>query len=137
MTAHNITNIMKKLLQELIVPDIHEIKNEIRGLDGRINSLENLMMNFIKTTDTRFNVLERESVNLRDDIKIFKEEIKSLREETNNVRGALSADINNLRGALCADINNAREDIRSLKAEFRLAIDLHERIATLEARLPH
>jgi len=69
-------NVLKKLIQELIVSDLQEIKSEIKLLHAE---------------------------NKRIDEKV----------------------------------ESVKEGVRNLREEFKLAIDIHERLATLEAKIGH
>lgn len=67
------------------------------------------------------------------ELRALQVEIKRLDEKIDVGLGRLDEKIENVN----EKITNLRDDIRSLKEEFRLAIDMHERIATLEAKIGH
>ena len=85
---------VKRLIQEMVVPDLQEIKAklgtmevEIRRLDEKIDGVEEKMGIGLKRLDEK--------------------------------------------------IEGVKEDVRNLRSEFHLAIDMHERIAALEAKIGH
>jgi len=83
---------VKRVIQELVVPDLQEIKSRLKTVEV---------------------------------------EIKRLDEKTDS----LKEDVRNLRGDLHGQIESVKGDMRNLRDEFRLAIDIHERLAALEAKI--
>ncbi len=92
---------VKKIIQELIVPELQEIKAqqrttaiEIKRLDEKIDNLHQQFVSEIKDLDAKMD-----SINEK--------------------------------------VEDVKEEIRNLRDEFRITITLHERIASLEAKVGH
>ncbi len=60
---------VRKVIQELIVPELQEIKSDIKVINARLNSLEREL---ISARDS----LGREIVSTRDEIRNLREEFK-------------------------------------------------------------
>ena len=74
---------IKKIIQELVVPELHKIKTEIR-----------LIHSEIKRVDQRIDGVERR-------------------------------------------MDSLEREIRATREEFKMAIDIHERLAAIEAKVMH
>ena len=91
---------VKRIIQEMVVPDLQVIKSELATIKVEIKRLDE------KIESIRASDLKRLDEKIDGGLKRFDEKTDSL-----------------------------REDVRNLREEFRLAIDIHERLASLEAKI--
>ena len=104
---------IKKAFQDLIAPELHAIRGDIRLLDQKIDG-----------ADGRLTI-----------------KIDALGQKTDDSEGRLTTRIDSLRaetvslkGELLAEIRRLDTRIDGVDRELRTAIDIRERLATLEAR---
>jgi len=97
---------IKKAFQDLIAPELHAIRGDIRRLDQKIDGADARLTVKIDGLDARLTT-----------------KIDSLRTETVS-----------LKGELLAEIRRLDTRIDGVDRELRTAIDIRERLATLEAR---
>src|SRR5262249_49143874 len=97
---------MKKAFQDLIAPELHAIRGEIRVLGEKIDSVDARLSEKIASVDARLTT-----------------RIDALRTEVVSLKAELLAEIRRL---------DARID--GVDRELRTAIDIRERLAALEAR---
>ena len=76
---------VKRIIQEMVVPDLREIKSRLATLEVEIKRLDEKVDGGLRRLDEKTDSL--------------------------------------------------KEDVRGLREEFRLAIDIHERLAALEAKI--
>ncbi len=60
------------------------------SLEERVTSLENILANFITTTGTAIERLEKEMKEFKDEMKEFKNEMKEFKDQTNKVISELN-----------------------------------------------
>jgi predicted nucleic acid-binding Zn-ribbon protein len=92
---------VKRIIQEMVVPDLHEIKTRLATMVVEIQRLD--------------------------------EKIDRLDEKIDTVK----EDVRNLRQEFRMEADGMKADIRGIREEVRVAIDVHERLATLEAKIGH
>jgi hypothetical protein len=97
---------IKRAFQDLIAPELHAIRGDIRLLDQKIDGADARLTVKIDGLDARLTT-----------------KIDSLRTETVS-----------LKGELLAEIRRLDTRIDGVDRELRTAIDIRERLATLEAR---
>jgi len=68
-------------------------------------------------------------------LEAIRSEIRRVDDKIDNLDKRVTSQIENLDKRLSNRLDNLEEQLQSLRGEFRLAIDLHERIARLEASL--
>ena len=95
---------IKKAFQDIVAPELHALRGEIRVLDQKIIALDQK----IDAVDARL----------------------TMRIE------AIVAQIASFKAELLAEIRRVDNRIDSVDRELRTAIDVRERLAALEARLP-
>src|SRR5262245_62263710 len=97
---------IKKAFQDLIAPELHAIRGDLRLLDQKIDGVDARLTAKIDGVDARLTT------------KI----------------DALDEKIDFLKGELIAEIRRVDTRIDGLDRELRTAIDIRERLAALEAR---
>ena len=104
---------IKTAFQDIIAPELHELRGEIRRLDQKLDGVDQKL-------DQKFAGLDRkiDGVDVRLTVRI-----DALRTETVSMKNELLAEIRRL---------DARMD--GMDRELRSAIDIRERLAALEAR---
>ncbi|HEV8437510.1 MAG TPA: hypothetical protein VGT40_05400 [Methylomirabilota bacterium] len=113
MKAMGVYDQIKTAFQDIIAPEIHALRGEIRILDQKIAGVDQKVDQKISALDQKIDGLDA-----RLTVKI-----DSLRTETMALKAELLAEIR-------------RVDVRidSVDRELRTAIDVRERLAALEAR---
>jgi predicted nucleic acid-binding Zn-ribbon protein len=96
---------IKSVFQDIVAPEIHALRGEMHAVTTKVDSLRN------------------EMGSLRG-------EMGSLRNEM----GSLRAEIGSIKAELVAEIRRVDTRIDGVERELRIAIDIRERLAALEAR---
>ena len=109
MTAVGVYDQIKSAFQDIIAPELHALRGDIRVLDQTIVVLDHKIVGLDQKLD---------GVDARLTVKI-----DGLRAETASMKGELLAEIRRL---------DARID--GVDRELRTAIEIRERLAALEAR---
>jgi hypothetical protein len=104
---------VKKAFQDVIVPEIQALRGDILRLDAKVDGVDGRLSAKIDGLDGRLSA-KIEAVDAK---------VMSLRTETVSMKNELLAEIRRL---------DARID--GVDRELRTAIDIRERLATLEAR---
>ena len=115
---------LKKVLQDVIAPDLHAIRADMRSLDQKIDGVDAKLTTKMDGLDARLTTKIDALGDKVDDLDVrLTTKIDSLRTETVSLKGELLAEIR-------------RVDIRidGVDRELRTAIDVRERLAVLEAR---
>ena len=106
---------IKKAFQDIVAPEIHELRGEFRRVDQKIDGVDARLNGRLDALDNKIdNVDQRLTAKL-----------DALRTETVSMKGELIAEIRRL---------DTRMD--GMDRELRTAIDIRERLAALEARRP-
>lgn len=103
MSPLDLRKIVIDAIQEILVPDIQEIKSDIHRLDEKIANQGIQLNQRIDSLDQRIDFLE-------GNIHTFREEFRHW-------------------------VNSLERQIEIHREDYKLAVNLHERIAALEARL--
>ena len=104
---------LKKVLQDVVAPDLHAIRGELRLLDQKIDGVDARLASKIDALDQKIDGVDARLAT----------KIDSLRTETVS-----------LKGEVLAEIRRVDTRIDSVDRELRTAIDIRERLAALEAR---
>ena len=108
MVAMGVYDQIKKAFQDIVAPELHALRGDIRVLDQKIIALDQKFDQKIDAVDSRLTI--------RID--------------------ALAAQIASSKAELFSEIRWVDNRIDSVDRELRTAIDVRERLAALEARLP-
>jgi hypothetical protein len=108
MAAMGVYDQIKKAFQDIVAPELHALRGEIRVLDQKIIALDQKFDQKIDGVDSRLTI--------RID--------------------ALAAQIASSKAELLSEIRRVDNRIDSVDRELRTAINVRERLAALEARLP-
>ena len=98
---------VKQIIQDLIIPEFRTLSAEIKRLDEKI--------------ETGLKRIDEKIENVRSE---FEEKFKRLDEKIDNLDKRLSSEINLLK-----------EEFKFLREEPKIAIDIHERLSYLEAKI--
>ena len=104
MAALGVYDQIKKAFQDIVAPELHALRGEIRVLDQKIIALDHKI----------------DGVDSRLTIRIE----------------ALAGQIASSKAELLSEIRRVDNRIDSVDRELRTAINVRERLAALEARLP-
>jgi hypothetical protein len=99
---------IKKAFQDIVAPELHALRGEIRVLDQKIIALDQKFDQKIDGVDSRLTIRME----------------------------ALAGQIASSKAELLSEIRRVDNRIDSVDRELRTAIDVRERLAALEARLP-
>ena len=108
MAAMGVYDQIKKAFQDIVAPELHALRGDLRVLDQKIIALDQKFDQKIDGVDSRLTI--------RID--------------------ALAAQIASSKAELLSEIRRVDNRIDSVDRELRTAIDVRERLAALEARLP-
>jgi len=111
MAAMGVYDQIKTAFQDIIAPELHTLRGDIRLLDQKLVGLDQK----IDGVDARLTV-----------------KIDSLRSEVGSLRSELIAEIRRVD----TRIDGVDTRIDGLDRDLRTAIDIRERLAALEARRP-
>ena len=130
MAAVGVYDQVKKAFQDLIAPELHAIRGDIRLLDQKIDGVDARLGAKIDAVDARLSA-KIDGVD------------GGLNARIDAMDARLTIKIDGLRAELLAElrrvdtrIDGVDHRIESLDRELRTAIDIRERLAALEARRP-
>ena len=150
---------IKKAFQDIVAPELHALRGEIRVLDQRIVALDEKLEHKISALDEKLeHKISALDEKLEHKISALDEKlehkISALDEKLDHKVGALDqkldavedrltiridalgAQVASHRAELLAELRRVDNRIDSVDRELRTAIDVRERLAALEARLP-
>ena len=105
---------VKQVIQELIVPDLREIKSDVKGLQSEIKRLDEK----IDLHSTRLDEkIEAQGARVDDKISSLRNEMLSLRNEMLSLR------------------NEMLSEFQRLDERVDLTVHIRERLVSLEARM--
>jgi hypothetical protein len=113
MTRVGMYDQIRKAFQDIIAPELYAIRGDIRVLDQRINGLDSKIDGVEARLATRIGALD---------------------EKIDDVDVRLTTKIDSLRAELVSEIRRVDVRIDGVDRELRIAIDVRERLAALEAR---
>src|SRR6266542_5637274 len=108
---------LKKVLQDVIAPDLHAMRADIRSLDQKIDGVDAKLTTKMDGLDARLTT-----------------KIDALGDKVDDLDVRLTSKIDSLRTELVAEIRRVDVRIDGVDRELRTAIDIRERLAALEAR---
>jgi len=115
---------IKRAFQDLIAPELHAIRGDIRLLDQKIDGVDARLTVKIDGLDAR----------LTTKIDSLDQKIDGLDARLTTKIDSLRTETVSLKGELLAEIRRLDTRIDGVDRELRTAIDIRERLATLEAR---
>lgn len=144
MPATNI-GLLKKLLQEMVVPDLQEIKSEIKLLHNENKRLDEKIDIGLKRLEEKIDTgLKRLDEKIDTGLKSLDSKIEGIKSEFVTNFKRLDEKIDSFREEFRSEIKRLDQRIDAVtrevivtRDEFKLAIDLHERLAAVEAKLGH
>lgn len=104
---------IKKMIQELIVPGLTEIKLDQKNIHTKIDSLHS---------------------GLKSEVRRLDEKIDYFRNEVKAEVGSVKAEVGSLRNEMDAFRNEMRSEIRRIDDKIDIALDVRERLAVLESK---
>src|SRR5262245_55207051 len=110
---------IKKAFQDIVAPEIHELRGEIRRLDQKIDGVDALVTLKIGGLDEEIGNLDARLSNKIDHLDV-----------------RLTTKVDALRTEVVAELRRVDNRIDGLDREVRTTIDIRERLAALEARRP-
>ena len=111
MAAMGVYDQIKKAFQDIVAPELHALRGDTRVLDQKIIALDQK----IDAVDTRLTI-----------------RIDALAAQITSFRAEMASH----KAELLSEIRRVDNRIDSVDRELRTAIDVRERLAALEARLP-
>ena len=117
MAGMGVHDQLKKVLQDVIAPDLHAIRADMRSLDQKIDGVDAKLTTKMDGLDARLTT-----------------KIDALGDKVDDVDVRLTTKIDSLRTELVAEIRRVDVRIDGVDRELRTAIDIRERLAALEAR---
>ncbi len=118
-----------KIIQELVVPELHDIKSSVQELRTRFDSE-------IKRLDEKIDSgLRRLDEKIDSGLRRVDEKIELVRNELKAEISGLKKDIDSLRNELDAFKNEFRAEIKRLDEKIDIAIQIRERLAALESKV--
>jgi hypothetical protein len=131
----NIYQNLKQAIQDVIAPEMQRLFGEIKAQNGEIKALaaeiravQQQLELFQSFTNRQFDVVDKRLDSLKADMD---QRFSSLKTDMDQRFGSLKADIDGLDKR----IDSLDKRIDGLAGDWRLSLDVHERLAALEARL--
>ena len=109
---------IRKTLEDVIAPGLQAINGKMEAVDTRIGALHAEMRSELHRLDEKVGNLD-----------------KRLSERIDGLDDRLSGKIDGLDERLSGKMSGLEENIRHTREDFRMAIDMHERIAKIEVKL--
>src|SRR6266581_3536105 len=119
MKAVGVYDQIKTAFQDIVAPELHAIRGDIRVLDQRIVGVDESLGAKIDSVDARLTV-----------------QISALDEKIDGLDDRVITRIDSLRNEVISEIGRLDARIDGVDRELRAAIDIRERLAALEARRP-
>ena len=145
MAAMGVYDQIKKAFQDVIAPELHELRGEIRRLDQRVESVDHKIDGVDARMGARLDALHDkiDGVDARMGVRLgaLDGKIDGVDERLGVRLQSLDDKIDSLRvesramkGELLAEIRRLDVRVDGVDRDIRTAIDVRERLAALEAR---
>jgi tetrahydromethanopterin S-methyltransferase subunit G len=131
MTRVGMYDQIRKAFQDIIAPELYAIRGDIRVLDQRINGLDSKIDGVEARLATRIGAIDEKIDGVEARLAT---RIGALDEKIDDVDVRLTTKIDSLRAELVSEIRRVDVRIDGVDRELRIAIDVRERLAALEAR---
>ncbi|OGX05692.1 MAG: hypothetical protein A3G87_04930 [Omnitrophica bacterium RIFCSPLOWO2_12_FULL_50_11] len=116
---------VKKIIQDLVVPELHEIKTKLATVEVEIRRLDQKIDTKIASLDQK---IDTKIAGLEQKIDT---KIAGLEQKIDSVAQKMDSKIAGLE----QKIDSVKEELRHLRSEFHLAVEIRERLAALEAKI--
>jgi len=116
---------VKKIIQELIVPELQDIKSSISEFRTEIKRLDEKVDIEMKRIETKLTSSNNE---IRSEIGVLRAELESFKNETNTKFDSLRKELESFK-------NEFRTEIKRLDEKIDIAIQIRERLAALETKV--
>ena len=117
---------VKKALQDVIAPELHEIRGEVRRLDQKIDGVDARLTSKLDSLDQKIDTVDAR----------LSTRFGALDNKIDNMNERLTARIDSLRNEVISEVRRVDSRIDGMDRELRTAIDIRERLTALEARRP-
>ncbi len=135
MSRMGVYDQIKKAFQDLIAPELHAIRGDIRVLDQKIDGVNaNLTMKIDGVNANLTMKIDGVDSRLTTKIDAVDQKIDDLDVRLSTKIDSLRTETIALKGELLAEIRRVDVRIDGVDRELRTAIDIRERLAALEAR---
>ena len=125
MSPMGVYDQIKKAFQDIVAPEIHELRGELRRLDQKIDGVNATLAAKIDGVDARVTSLRTEMISMKGELLA---EIRRLDTRIDSVDARI--------GGMEARSDRVDARIDGLDRHLQTAIDIRERLAALEARRP-
>ena len=126
---------LKKVLQDVIAPDLHAIRADMRSLDQKIDGVDAKLTTKMDGLDARLTTkMDGLDARLTTKIDGLGDKVDDLDVRLTTKIDSLRTETVSLKGELLAEIRRVDIRIDGVDRELRTAIDVRERLAALEAR---
>jgi flagellar capping protein FliD len=116
MTRMGISDQIKAAIQDLVAPALHEIRGDVQVIRGEMQGVR------------------AEIQGVRVDIRRLDEKIDNVDARLTTRLDSLQAQMGSMKNELISEIRRVDVRIDGVDRELRVAIDIRERLAALEAR---
>ena len=124
MMAMGVYDQIKTAFQDIVAPEIHELRGEIRRLDQKIDGVDVRLTTRLDSLDQKIDTAGAR----------FSTRFDALDNKIDNMDERLTAKLDSLRNEVVSEIRRLDTRIDGMDRELRTAIDIRERLAALEAR---
>jgi chromosome segregation ATPase len=133
---------IKRAFQDLVAPELHAMRSDMRLLDQKIDSVDARLSAKIDGVDGRLTAkidaldqkIDGVDARLTTKMDALDRKIDDLDSRLTTRFDSLRAEMGSLKGERLAEIRRVDVRIDGVDRELRTAIDIRERLAALEAR---
>src|SRR5688572_12434792 len=126
---------IKAFFQDIVASEIRALRADLQRVDEKIDGLDARLMGKIDAVDGRLaSAIDTMDVRLTSLDARFTDKLETLDARVTDKVDGLIAQMGHMKGELIAEIRRVDVRIDSMDRELRVAIDIRERLAALEAR---
>jgi len=149
MTAVGVYDQIKSAFQDIIAPELHALRGDIRVLDQKIDGVDSRLTTKIAGLDQKLDGVDSRLITkigglsekidgvdsrLSARLDALGEKIDSLDSRVSTKIDSVRIEMLSLKGELIAEVRRLDARMDGVDRELRTAIDVRERLAALEAR---